>query len=103
MEKLVRLARTNTTQPWVVEADLEGASHNIGHAALVQTMGNFPAWALIKQWLEAGYVEEEMLYPTDPGVPQGGASSPLLWNIALHGLEQALGLSDRPKGGLRGT
>jgi RNA-directed DNA polymerase len=103
IEKLFRLARTNTTRPWVVDADIEGAFNNIGHAALVQTIGNFPARELIKQWLEAGYVEEEMLYPTDTGVPQGGVISPLLLNIALHGMEQALGISYSPKGVLRGT
>jgi RNA-directed DNA polymerase len=71
-----------------LDADIEGAFNNIGHAALVQTIGNFPARELIKQWLEAGYVEEEMLYPTDTGVPQGGVISPLLLlrfsKVGLH-------------------
>ena len=77
--------------------------NNIGHAALEQASGNFPARELIKQWLKAGYVEEEMLHPTDTGVPQGGVSSPLLLNVALHGMEQALGISYTPKGVRRGT
>jgi RNA-directed DNA polymerase len=51
----------------------------------------------------SGVVEEEVLYPTDIGVPQGGVISPLLLNIALHGMEQALGISYSPKGVLRGT
>jgi RNA-directed DNA polymerase len=72
IEKVVRLARTNTTRPWVVDADIEGACNNIGHAALEQAIGNFPARGLIKQWLKAGYVEAEMLHPTEAGVPQGG-------------------------------
>ena len=73
---MFRLARTNTTRPWVVDADIEGAFNNIGHAALEQAIGNFPARGLITQWLKAGYVEAEMLHPTEAGVPQGGVISP---------------------------
>jgi RNA-directed DNA polymerase len=51
---LFRLARPNTTRPWVVEADIEGAFKNIGHAALVQAIGNFPARELSKQGRNAG-------------------------------------------------
>jgi RNA-directed DNA polymerase len=72
IESLFRLARPNTTRPWVVDADIEGAFNNIGHATLVQALGNFPARELIKQWLQAGYMEDEILHPTDTGVPQGG-------------------------------
>ncbi len=102
-EKVFGLARPNTTRPWVVDADIEGAFNNIGHAALEQAIGNFPARELIKQWLKAGYVEDEMLHPTDTGVPQGGVISPLLLNVALHGMEQALGIAYTPKGVRRGT
>jgi RNA-directed DNA polymerase len=102
IEKLFCLARPNTTRPWVLDADIEGAFNNIGHSALLQAIGNFPARELIKQWLKAGYVEDEMLRPTDAGVPQGGVISPLLLNVALHGMEQALGTYYTPKGVLRG-
>jgi RNA-directed DNA polymerase len=103
IEKVFRFARPTTTRPWVLDADIEGAFDNIGHAALLQAIGNFPARELIKQWLKAGYVEEEMLHATDTGVPQGGVISPLLLNVALHGMEQALGTSYTSKGILRGT
>jgi RNA-directed DNA polymerase len=103
IEKLFRLARPNTTRPWILDADIEGAFNNVGHAALLQAIGNFPARELIKQWLRAGYVEDEMLHSTDAGVPQGGVVSPLLLNVALHGMEQALGTCYTPKGVLRGT
>jgi RNA-directed DNA polymerase len=103
IERVFRLARPGTTRPWVVDADIEGAFNNIGHTALVQAIGNFPARELLKQWLKAGYVEDEMFHPTDTGVPQGGVISPLLLNVALHGMEQALGTSYTPKGVLRGT
>jgi RNA-directed DNA polymerase len=102
IESLFRLARPNTTRPWVVDADIEGAFNNIGHTTLVQAIGNFPARELVKQWLKAGYMEDEILHPTDTGVPQGGVISPLLLNVALHGMEHALGISYTPKGVRRG-
>jgi RNA-directed DNA polymerase len=103
IEKVFCLARPNTTRPWVVDADIEGAFNNIGHAAFEQAIGSFPARGLIKQWSKAGYVEAERLYPTEAGVPQGGVISPLLLNVALHGMEQALGMAYTPKGVRRGT
>ncbi|ETW92266.1 MAG: hypothetical protein ETSY1_44405, partial [Candidatus Entotheonella factor] len=103
IERVFNLARSGTTRPWVLDADIEGAFNNIGHSALVEAIGNFPARELIKQWLKAGYVEDEMLHPTDAGVPQGGVVSPLLLNVALHGMERALGISYTPRGWLQGT
>jgi RNA-directed DNA polymerase len=102
-QKLFRVARPNTTQSWVLDAGIEGAFNNIGHTALLQAIGNFLARELIKQWFKAGYVEDERLHPTETGVPQGGAVSPLLLNVALHGMEQALGISYTPEGVLQGT
>ena len=44
----------------------------------------------IKAWLKAAVLSEEKLdFPT-AGTPQGGVISPLLSNIALHGLEKHL-------------
>ena len=61
----------------------------------MKAIGNFPARELIKQWL-AGYMEEDMWHATEAGVPQGGVISPLLLNVALHGMEQALGVITLP-------
>ena len=35
-------------------------------------------------------MEKSVLYPTEDGAPQGGIRSPLLMNVALHGLETAI-------------
>ncbi len=51
-----------------------------------------PGKELIKQWLKAGYIEQEVFYATENGTPQGGVISPLLANIALHGMEEAIGV-----------
>ncbi len=49
-----------------------------------------PIARLVRGWLKAGIVDKgELLYP-EAGTPQGGVISPLLANVALHGLETAL-------------
>jgi RNA-directed DNA polymerase len=46
---------------------------------------------MIRAWLKAGVVENGRLSRTEEGTPQGGVASPLLLNIALHGMEAAAG------------
>ena len=38
----------------------------------------------------AGVLEGEVFTPTEAGTPQGGPLSPLLANVALHGMQQAM-------------
>jgi RNA-directed DNA polymerase len=80
---------------WVLDADIRGAFDNIGHAPLLQSISGFPALGLVKQWLKAGYVDGGMKHETDAGTPQGGIISPLLANIALHGMEDCLSISHK--------
>lgn len=80
---------------WVIDADIKGCFDNIDHEHLKQVIGNFPGRKLIYTWLKAGYINKGNLYPTEAGTPQGGVISPLLANIALHGLESALGVRYR--------
>ncbi|HEY1158557.1 MAG TPA: group II intron maturase-specific domain-containing protein, partial [Arthrobacter sp.] len=55
--------------------------------------------ALIRGWLKAGVVEKGKGFaPTEEGSPQGGVISPLLMNVALHGLEEAAGVRRRGSG-----
>ena len=58
----------------------------------MRQLGSFPARGLVEQWLKAGVVEDGRFTPTEEGVPQGGVISPVLLNIALHGMEQAAGV-----------
>ncbi len=44
---------------------------------------------LVRQWLEAGAMEEGEVRNTLAGTPQGGVISPLLANIYLHTLDEA--------------
>jgi RNA-directed DNA polymerase len=43
------------------------------------------------------------LHQSETGVPQGGVISPLLMNIALHGMEQALGVCYDRRGQIKGS
>jgi RNA-directed DNA polymerase len=87
---IYNLACPNRKRKWVVDADIKGAFDNISHSFLLEVIGDFPARELIKQWLKAGYMENEVYHDTPSGTPQGGVISPLLANIALHGMEEAM-------------
>jgi RNA-directed DNA polymerase len=89
---IAQLTRPDGHKKWVVDADIKGAFDNIAHAYVLEAIGDVPGRALIKAWLKAGYVEHKKWHPTDAGTPQGGVISPLLANIALHGMEEALGI-----------
>ena len=78
---------------WVIDADIKGAFDNINHDHLLNAVKNFPAKNLIQQWLEAGYIEGGLFQKKQQGTPQGGVISPLLANIALHGMEELLGIN----------
>jgi len=45
---------------------------------------------VLSQFLKAGFVFDERLFPTDMGTPQGGLVSPILANMALDGIEETL-------------
>ena len=77
---------------WVLDADLAAAFDRIDHSHILRQLGSFPARRLVKGWLKAGVVEDGRFAPTEEGVPQGGVISPVLLNIALHGMEQAAGV-----------
>lgn len=53
---------------------------------------------MIHQWLKAGVLDKGVLNETKSGTPQGGIISPLLANIALHGIEEVLGIKLDSKG-----
>ncbi|MEU2032606.1 group II intron reverse transcriptase/maturase [Nocardia amamiensis] len=83
---------------WILDADLAAAFDRIDHGHLLQQLGTFPARERVEQWLRAGVVEEGRFTPTEEGTPQGGVISPVLLNIALHGMERAAGVQYRQTG-----
>jgi len=88
---------------WALDADLAAAFDRIDHAHLLAQLGSFPARGMIAAWLRAGVIDQGRFAPTEEGSPQGGVISPLLMNVALHGMEQAAGVRYIATGSNAGT
>jgi RNA-directed DNA polymerase len=98
-EVLHTVLGSRSTRMWILDADLTAAFDKISHSYLLAQLGSFPARDLIRRWLRAGVFEAGTGFaPTEEGTPQGGVISPLLLNVALHGLEEAAGV--RYRGGV---
>ncbi len=76
---------------FVYDADIAKCFDRINWKALLEKLNAIqPIQRLVRDWLKAGILDEgEWLFP-ETGTPQGGVISPLLANIALHGLEAAV-------------
>ena len=93
------VSRKTAHREWLLDADLAAAFDRIDHDHLLAMLGDFPAREAIRGWLKAGVIEHGKGFaPTEEGTPQGGVISPLLLNVALHGMEQAAGIRYRRKG-----
>jgi RNA-directed DNA polymerase len=96
IESLFNTLHGKSRRAWILDADLAGAFDKISHEHLLEMLGGFPARDMIAGWLKAGIFEAGKGFaPTGEGTPQGGVISPLLLNIALHGLEEAAGVRYR--------
>jgi RNA-directed DNA polymerase len=76
---------------YVLDADIAKCFDQIDHEALLNKLNTFPTIRRqVRAWLKAGVMDKEQLFPTSEGTPQGGVISPLLANIALHGMENRI-------------
>jgi RNA-directed DNA polymerase len=96
-------ARISQQEQYILDADIEKCFDRLNHQALLAKLQTFPTLRqTIKGWLKAGVMDGEELFPTETGAPQGAVLSPLLMNVALHGLETAITTAFPPfKGSLR--
>ena len=80
---------------WVVDADIAGCFDHIDHTALLarvrERIKDKQVMALVRAFLKAGVLDElGREAATIEGTPQGGIISPLLANIALSVLDEAI-------------
>jgi len=76
---------------YVLDADIAKCFDRIDHEALLKKLNTFPTIRRqVRAWLKAGVMDGKQLFPTSEGTPQGGVISPLLANIALHGMENRI-------------
>ncbi|ERT06039.1 HNH endonuclease family protein [Lyngbya aestuarii BL J] len=79
----------NKKAKYVLDADIAKCFDKINHQKLLAKLQTYPKLRRqIKAWLKSGFMDGKKLFPTNEGTPQGGVISPLLANIALHGMEE---------------
>jgi RNA-directed DNA polymerase len=73
---------------FVFDADIERAFDHIDQTVVMDKLQTFPALRqAINAWLKAGVVDGNTYFASETGIAQGGVLSPLLMNVALHGME----------------
>lgn len=73
---------------YVLNADIIKCFDQISHSKLLEKLNTYPELRnQIKHWLKSGVINDGIFENTTEGTPQGGVISPILANIALHGME----------------
>ena len=84
----------NYAPQWILEGDIKSCFDQISHQWLLDHM--VMDRRILRQWLKAGFVENQRLFPTTAGTPQGGIASPVLANLTLDGMEQTIRSAIKP-------
>lgn len=88
------LSRECGYKPWIIDADIEGFFDTLDHVVLEQILQNRITQKkvrdLIWKFLKAGVMEGKRMKESIAGTPQGGILSPLLANVYLNEMDQAV-------------
>ena len=89
---LRQIQQTFNGARWFIEGDIKGFFDNINHDVMITILGKLIAderfLRLIREFLNAGYIENWTFHKTYSGTPQGGIISPILANIYLDQLDR---------------
>lgn len=76
---------------YVLDTDIEKCFDRIGHQELLRKVRTTSQLrSQLKAWLKAGVLDQGQWFPTESGTIQGSPLSPLLANIAIDGIEEAV-------------
>lgn len=88
LDQCHKVLRKNHSATWILEGDIKSCFDRISHGWLLT---HTPMdTVILRQWLQAGFMEKDVFFATPAGTPQGGICSPALANRALDGLEGLL-------------
>ena len=89
---LREVADTWTGTTWFIEGDLSDCFGSLDHSVMIKILAekihDNRFLRLMRNMLEAGYLEDWKWNATPSGCPQGGVISPVLSNIYLHKLDE---------------
>ena len=88
------LVYLNEGYEWVIDLDIEKYFDTVNHDKLIsilrERINDAKTLRLVRQFLQAGVMENGLISPSKEGVPQGGPLSPILSNVYLDKLDQEL-------------
>ncbi|MEV0408219.1 reverse transcriptase/maturase family protein [Actinoallomurus sp. NPDC050550] len=105
---LTEVAHNRTGTTWFIEGDISDCFGSLDHEILLSVLAekihDNRFLRLLRNMLQAGYLEDREWNATLSGAPQGGTTSPILSNIYLDRLDKYVGnvlIPEYTRGGRR--